>query len=51
MIDLNQRLNESVRKVNFYGSWLTWGGMVVMVASVLVFIVEFMRMAHIMRMA
>ena len=50
MIDLNRRMDESVNKVQFYGSWLTYGGLVVMVASTITFIFEFMRMMHIARM-
>ena len=50
MIDLRARLTESVTKVRFYGSWLTYGGLVVIIASVLTFIIEFMRMVHIARM-
>ena len=50
MIDLRARLNESLTKVRFYGSWLTYGGLVVIVASILTFLIEFMRMLHIARM-
>lgn len=51
MIDLNKRMHESVDKVHYYGSWLTYGGLVVIIASILTFIVEFMRLANISRMA
>ena len=50
MIDLRHRLNESVTKVRFYGSWLTYGGLVVIIAALITFIIEFMRMMHIARM-
>ena len=50
MIDLNKRLDESVNKVHFYGSWLTYGGLAVIVASIFTFLLEFMRMVHIARM-
>ena len=50
MIDLRARLKETVGKVRFYGSWVTYGGLVVIIASILVFIIEFMRLFHIMRM-
>lgn len=50
MIDLRAQLNKTVSKVRFYGSWVTYGGLVVMIASVLVFIIEFMRLFHIMKM-
>ena len=49
-MDLGKRLEESVRKVQFYGYWLTYGGLAVIVASILAFVIEFMRMVHIARM-
>ena len=49
MIDLNRRMDESVGKVQFYGKWTSYGGLVVIIASILTFIVEFMRMVHIAR--
>ena len=50
MIDLRSRLDESVTKVRYHGSFLTYGGLLVIIASIITFIVEFMRMAHIARM-
>ena len=49
MIDLNRRLENSVTKVRYYGTWLTYGGLLVIIASIFTFIVEFIRMANIMR--
>ena len=46
MIDLNRRMDASVRKVTVYGSWLTNGGLLVIVASIITFIVEFLRLMH-----
>lgn len=43
-------MEESMRKVSSYGSWTTYGGLIVMVASILTFFVEFMRMFHIARL-
>jgi len=51
MIDLNKRMHESLNKVHYYGSWLTYGGLVVMLASILIFVVEFMKLMKISRMA
>ena len=50
MIDLKSRLDESVQKVRKYGSWVSYGGLVVMIASAVMFIVEFIRMMNIMRL-
>ena len=50
MIDFNKRLDESVTKTSFYGKWMTWGGLVVILASIATFIIEFMKMVSIARM-
>ena len=51
MIDLKERMNESVKQVHFYGCWLTYGGLVVILASIIGFIYEFMQMVSIARKA
>ena len=50
MIDLKGRMDESVTKVRFYGSYVTYGGFFVMVAAAFTFFVEFVRMGNIMRL-
>ena len=50
MIDLKGRLTETMAQVKFYGSWLTYGGLVIIVASILTFIVEFLRLTHFARL-
>ena len=50
MIDLRQRLKESVSSVQSYGQWVSYGGLVVMVGSVVIFFIEFMKMIHIARL-
>ena len=42
-------MEESVAKVKFYGSWITYGGLAVIIGSILTFLIEFMRMVHIAR--
>jgi len=50
MIDLNSRLIESVERVRKTGRWVSFGGMLVMIGSVLTFLLEFMRLMHISRL-
>lgn len=50
MIDLRARLKESVASVRTYGQWVSYGGLLVMIGSVLTFILEFMRLMHISRL-
>ena len=50
MIDLNARMHESVAKVRSYGYWVSYGGLLVMLVSVLTFIIEFMRLIHISKL-
>lgn len=50
MLDMQKRMEASLRKVQFYGNWLTYGGLFVIIASIITFIVEFLRMMHIARL-
>lgn len=47
---MQRKMEESLRKVQLYGNWLTYGGLLVIVASIATFIVEFLRMMHIARL-
>lgn len=50
MIDLNARLNESVTKARHYGYWVSYGGLGVMIVSIITFFIEFMRLMHVSRL-
>ena len=50
MIDLNRRLNEKVLKTRKYGFWVANGGLVVIFASLVSFVVELLRLVHVARM-
>ncbi len=50
MIDLNARLHESTEKVRSYGYWVSYGGLTVMIVSILTFIIEFLRLIHVSKL-
>ena len=49
MLDLNSRMNASVAKARKSGKWTSYGGLIVIIVSIITFIIEFLKMMHIAR--